>query len=131
MEMHDLLCFVDLLETNGLPREHYESILDKLKRAIPHSVALDPAEWDGYGLRPIQVVYHPGSPLAEAIDPAVIDADLDYQIEKQEADGSWSPNWSWDFVDAGAWAEAEREWRGILTLRTLMTLRAYDRIDRE
>lgn len=131
MEMHDLMCFVELLETDGLPQEHYESILDKLSRAIPHSVALDPAEWDGYGLRPIQVAYHPGSPLANAIDTDVIDANLDFEIDRQEADGSWSPNWSWDFVDAEAWATAEREWRGILTLRTLKTLRAYGRIDGE
>ena len=31
--------------------------------------------------------------------------------------------------DAAAWAVAEREWRGVLTLRALRTLQAYDRID--
>ncbi len=49
MEMHDLMSFVDLLETDGLPREHYESVLDKLKRALPHSVVMDPAQWGEYG----------------------------------------------------------------------------------
>lgn len=129
MEMHDLLAFVDLLETEGLPREQYESILDKLRRALPHSVVLEPQEWDGYGLQPLQVVYYPGSPLAGVIDQTTIDANLDYRIEGQQADGSWAPNWSWDFIDAAAWAVAEREWRGILTLRALRTLRAYGRIE--
>ena len=129
MEMHDLLSFVDLLETNGLPMEHYESILDKLRRALPHSVETDPAQWTGYRLQPLQVVYFPGSPLAGVFDPDVIDANLDFLIDQQQPDGSWAPNWSWDFIDAAAWAAAEREWRGILTLRKLRTLRAYGRIE--
>ena len=129
MEMHDLLCFVDLLETHGLPREHYEDILDKLRRALPHSVPTTAAEWDGYGLQPIQVVRSPESPLYGVLEPAIIDANLAYLIDHQQPDGSWTPNWRWDFVDAGAWTVAEREWRGILTLRALRTLRDYDRIE--
>jgi len=131
MEMHDLLCFLDLLETDGLPREHYESILDKLRRALPHSVVTEPAKWGGYGLQPLEVVYFPGSPLAGVLDQAVIDANLDYFIDEQQPNGSWAPNWTWDFIDADAWAAADREWRGILTLRKLRTLRAYGRIEME
>jgi len=131
MEMHDLLCFLDLLETDGLPREHYESILDKLRRALPHSVVTEPAKWGGYGLQPLEVVYFPGSPLAGVFDQEVIDANLDYFIDEQQPNGSWVPNWTWDFIDADAWAAADREWRGILTLRKLRTLRAYGRIEME
>jgi hypothetical protein len=129
MEMHDLLSFIVLLETEGLPREDYEGILDKLSRALPQSVALDAAQWDEYGLHPLDVVTRPDSPLAGVLDEAIIDQGLDYLIERQGADGTWRPNWSWDFVDAGAWAAAEREWRGILTLRKLNCLRAYGRLE--
>lgn len=128
MEMHDLLCYISLLESEGLPRENYESMSDKLRRALPQSVLLDPKEWDGYGLQPIAAVNSPDSPLAGVIDPALIAANLDFLIERQNPDGSWPPNWSWDFIDPVAWAEAEREWRGVLTLRQLTTLRAYGRI---
>ncbi len=129
MEMHDLLCYIELLEAKGLPRENFESVLDKLRRALPHSVVLDPSEWDGYGLQPVAAVSSPDSPLAGVIDPALIDANLDFVIARQGADGSWAPNWSWEFVDAAAWAGAEREWRGVLTLRQLTTLNAYGRIE--
>ncbi|MBP6785959.1 MAG: hypothetical protein KA170_00120 [Candidatus Promineofilum sp.] len=129
MEMHDLLCFIDLLETDGLPSEQYEDVLDKLSRALPHSVSTTPAEWDGYGLQPIQAIRSPQSPLYGVLDPVIIDANLEHLIGRQQADGSWWPNWSWDFVDAEAWAVAEREWRGILTLRALRTLQAYDCIE--
>lgn len=129
MEKHDLLSFIDLLLTAELPREDYEHVLDKLRRALPQSVALDPAEWDDYGLHPLDVIPTPTSPLAGVIDEEVIDAGLAYVIARQGADGAWPPNWSWVFVDADAWAAAEREWRGVLTLRHLLTLRAYGRID--
>lgn len=129
MEMHDLMCFIELLETEDLPREHYESILDKLRRALPYSVELDANQWGGYGMQPLQAVYYPGSPLSGVVDEEIIGANLDYEIDQQDPDGSWAPNWSWDFIDADAWATAEREWRGILTLRKLKTLRAYGRIE--
>ena len=77
------------------------------------------------------MVYFPGWPLAGVLGQVVRDANLDYFIDEQQPSGSWAPNWTWDFIDADAWAAADREWRGILTLRKLRTLRAYGRIEME
>ncbi len=129
MEMHDLQCFVDLLETNNLPGELRTDMLDKLRRAVARSVVSDPAAWDDYNLKPLTVVRAPDSPLAQALAAAAIDANLDYLIDTQGEDGAWAPAWAWDFVDAAAWAAAAREWRGVLTLRNLETLRAFGRIE--
>jgi hypothetical protein len=131
MEMHDLLCFVDLLETEELPRESYENVLDKLRRALPQSVETVPGKWGDYGLRPADVVRSPDSPLSGVIDRWVIDKNLDYEIESQEDNGSWAPNWSWDFVDPAAWSAAEKAWRGILTIKKLKILHAYRRVEVE
>jgi len=128
MEMNDLLCFIELLETDNLPRENRESILDKLRRAVPQSVETDPDKWLEYTLQPVQAVRSPESPLAGTIDPAVIEANLDFMLSQQGADGAWSPVWSWDFIDADAWAAAEREWKGVITLNNLLTLRDYGRL---
>lgn len=128
MEMHDLACFVDLLATPGLPEETFQGILDKLLRALPRSTVLDPAEWDGYNLKPLTTIHAPDSPLLAAFDPAIIAANLDYEIDNLPAEGVWRPNWSWDFVDADAWAAAEREWMGVLTLRKLRMLKAFGRV---
>ena len=128
MEMHDLMCYVDLLETPDLPSEMRQNMIDKLRRVVARSVVMDPADWDDYNLKPLTVIRSPQSELAAAVDPAVLDANLDYLIDAQEADGTWRPNWSWDFVDADAWAAAEREWRGVLTLRNLATLQAFGRL---
>ena len=129
MEMHDLMCYVDLLETEDLPGEMRENMIDKLRRAVARSVVMDPAEWHDYDLKPLNVIHSPQSELVAAVPPDVLDANLDYLIEAQAPDGTWAPNWSWDFVDAAAWAAAEREWRGVLTLRNLETLRAFGRIE--
>jgi len=129
MEMHDLACFVDLLATPGLPQETYGDLVDRLRRAAARSAVTDPAEWNDYNLKPLTIVHSPDSPLAAAFDPAVIDANLDYLLDEQRADGTWAPNWSWDFVDVGSWAAAAREWTGVLTLRNLKVLRAFGRID--
>jgi hypothetical protein len=128
MEMHDLLCYVDLLATPDLPGEMRENMIDKLRRVVARSVVMAPAEWNGYNLKPLTVVHSPQSELAAAVDPAVLDANLDYLLDAQAADGTWGPNWSWDFIDAGAWAAAEREWRGVMTLRNLETLQAFGRL---
>ncbi len=128
MEMHDLLCFIDLVDTDGLPGELRQNMTDKLRRAVARSVEMNPAKWDGYNLKPSQVIRSPRSELAPAIAPEVLEANLDYLIDTQAADGSWAPAWSWAFIDAAAWAAAERGWRGVLTLRNLETLRAFGRI---
>ncbi len=129
MEMHDLLCYVDLLETTDLPGEMRQNMIDKLRRAVARSVVMDPAEWNDYNLKPLTVIRSPQSELAAAVDPAVLDANLDHLIAARDADGTWRPNWSWEFIDGDAWAAAEREWRGVLTLRNLETLRAFGRLE--
>ncbi len=129
MTMHDLLNFLDLLETDGLRREDYERILDKLRRALPDSVVTEPSKWGGYGLQPLDVVRTPASPLAGVLDQTAIDANLDYLVDQQQPDGSWAPNWTWDFIDPDAWDTADREWRGVLILRNLCALKAYGRIE--
>jgi len=129
MEMHDLLCYVDLLATDGLPGEMRQNMLDKLRRVVARSVVMDPAQWNDYNLKPLTIIHSPQSELAAAVEPAALDANLDYLIDTLGPDGTWRPNWSWEFIDADAWAAAEREWRGVLTLRNLATLRAFGRIE--
>ena len=53
---------------------------------------------------------------------------VDYLIAQQLADGSWPLAWSWDFVDAGAWAQAEKDWKGHLAVANLRLLGAFNRL---
>lgn len=125
MEMHDLLCYLRLYATKGLPVK--DAMRDKLTRILKTIVATGPAQWRSYGLQPLAVVESPQSEFAALFTDA-IPANLDFIIEQQSTEGYWSPNWSWSDVSAEAWAQAERDWRSGITLQNLRTLRAFGRV---
>ncbi|UCG22978.1 MAG: hypothetical protein JSW55_12465 [Chloroflexota bacterium] len=128
MDMHDLLAFLELAEADNVPADLRQEVVSKLRRTVPHALASDPAQWTDYTLRPLQVAPAPDSILASEVDRAAVDANLDWEIERQSADGSWDLAWSWDFVDAAAWARAENDWKGYHAVNTLRTLAAYGRL---
>jgi hypothetical protein len=59
IEMHDLLCCLRLLRTEALSENSREPIHQKLTHLVGATIACDPAEWEGYSLRPLQVVHDP------------------------------------------------------------------------
>lgn len=128
MEMHDLMCYVRLAETEALTDEVRRDMKPKLQRAVAAVVAREREAWASYGLKPATVAPLPGALFAEALAPLVA-AQLDYEIEAQEADGSWSPNWSWGDAYPQEWPAAREAWQGIITYRTMRTLRAYGRLE--
>lgn len=128
MEMHDLLCYVRLAETQTLLKDARTKILQKLRQAVDCVVAKNPSDWEKYGLKPLTVVASPDSPFAAMLDKE-IDLNLDYEIDHQQEDGSWTPNWSWGDAFPEAWKNAEREWKGVLTVRALKVFQNFDRLE--
>jgi len=128
IDMHELACYLRLFQTRRLPEPIRVQLLLKLKLLMDETVALDPSEWEGYSLRPLQVVESPESAFLPGRETAV-DANLDYEIASQEADGSWMPTWSWQGDYPDEWMDARREWAGILTLGKLHVLKNFGRID--
>jgi hypothetical protein len=124
MEMHDLLCYTRLWESPRLPADTKTAVLDKLRRIVEQTVERDPAQWRNYGLPPLAVITSPESPFADIFAEA-IPHNLDFIVESQREDGAWRPNWSWGDQWPDAWAQAEREWAGVLTLDHLRKLRAF------
>lgn len=124
MEMHELLCYIRLLESKGLPPEAYGDLQAKLTPFVEKAVSRNPADWGGYGLTPLAVVTSKQSPFFSLFE-AVIPQNLAYLVEQQHADGYWSPTWSWEFVSVEAWAQAEQELRGIFTLNNLLLFREF------
>ena len=91
------------------------------------SVATDEEAWAGYGVRPLDVVRDPSEPLYEELR-GLVDRHLDFEIERQAADGSWGPTWSWFGSHDETWPLAEMEWKGHLTVETVRTLRRFGRV---
>ena len=128
VEMHDLICFVSLAETEALPQELKDRIWSKLGVAAEHSVAREPEQLTGYVLKPLYVVSSPEAPLAEQC-AAEVAMNLDFEIEQQGADGAWSPNFSWGDQHPEAWEIAKREWQARITLKNLRVIRDFNRIE--
>lgn len=124
MEMHDVLCYLSLLEANGLSDAERVQIGYRMLQAGSEIVTRDPEKWSGYSNRPLWLAPLSTSPLAEVLKPEV-ELNLDYEIEHQGEDGAWHPFWSWG---SEGWKVAEQDWKGVLTVKTLRSLKAFERI---
>ncbi|MCA9881850.1 MAG: hypothetical protein KC708_02725 [Anaerolineae bacterium] len=128
LEMHDLYCYLRLWQSNSLPSDVSARMGTKLNRIVDKTVDRSRDNWQDYSLNPLAVAPGPDSPFAERFREE-IDQNLDYIIETQGEDGAWLPNWSWGEQWPDAWAQAQREWGGIITLGNLRTLQSFGRID--
>lgn len=127
--MHDITCYLNLLETSTMPGQFRRRLLVKLEPAVAAAVERDPAKWDQYCLKPagyMGVARSPASPFAGMLVKEV-ELSLDHEIERQHTDGSWLPSWSWgQFPEA--WEQAKLAWQGILTVQTLKMLASFGRL---
>jgi len=101
---------------------------DRAERALKHVapmllgvVALD-SDAAGETHSPLDFAPLPGSLARGLFDEPVIQAHLDHLAAGQRDDGGWTFNWP-------AWSPAaELDWRGYLTVSSLVTLRANGRL---
>ncbi|MBT3270280.1 hypothetical protein HN371_24255 [Candidatus Poribacteria bacterium] len=126
VEMHDFLCYLRLAETPGLPAVLQEPVVERLRGSVRHTVETDAKAWNGYCTTPLDVAPTPKSLLAGEFTREEIAANLDYLVTSQTRDGSWAPTWQWGRYPT-AWRQAKREWKGVLTVRALATLKGYGR----
>ncbi len=117
-----------LYETVQVPAEDKDRLYQKLVLFIPRAVEHDAEKWKQYCMKPTWLIRTPESPFLHLI-AASVERNLDHEIDNQAADGSWTPNWTWYGAYPETWPIAEKEWRSILTMQTLETLQAFDRID--
>lgn len=119
---HTILNALILLE--HLPDRHQERasrIADDLFAAldaIPFYRA-DPTSPD-YGLTPLDYARRPDSPWRTRFDDDLVAAHLDALAAEQQPDGGWPIRWE-PPTEPSVW-----EWRGMVTVDALATLRAYD-----
>jgi len=111
----------------GLPQSSRDLLTERVTAALPKTVIIDPSEWSSYCLTPLRAAPRPTSLDAGTIRDA-LDAHLDWTINHQAADGAWDPTWSWFGNYPDVWPKAKQAWRGILTLDTLLSLRAFGRL---
>jgi hypothetical protein len=123
----DLTYAARLAGAEGLAPGLRRRLVEQVRAAAPRAVCRDPEGWSSYCLTPLEAAPTPDALLADRIADA-LQAHLDYTIAGQDAEGTWGPTWSWGGTYPEVWPQAEREWRGEITLRRLLSLRAFGRI---
>lgn len=126
----DLNFAIDLAEADGLPSDVRQRLVQRIRAVVPQVVSRDPERWSTYCLPPLKVAPSPRSIVADLLED-ILDAHLDYTIEVQTTEGTWEPTWTWDDLYPEVWPQAELEWRGEITLKTLSRLQAFGRIEAE
>jgi hypothetical protein len=118
-----------LPETKAVPQRYKDRILPRLRALTDHVVCRSPEDWSTYCATPLKVAPSPESAVADLLWDD-LQRNLDYVIEHQTEEGNWEPTWTWGDIYPQAWQEARQEWRGHVTLETLTSLEAFERIDR-
>ncbi len=116
------------VHTKAAPREARDAVARRVREIGLAMVCRDATRWSDYVAKPYKLAPLPDSTLARDLAEDVA-RNLDYEIAQQQAEGAWAPYWSWRGAYPEAWAAAEREWRGEVTLGLLESLRAFGRIE--
>lgn len=121
----NLWSYLGLMNTKELPETYHKELFEKLSRVIPQRISDNPENWTMMSVSPLNMAPSPESPIATIIDPTLIQANLDHDIDNQLPDGSWELDWSWEQDDPINWKIAEKEWKAHLAIGKLKTLKAY------
>lgn len=119
---HDFFCVLHFLE-HVPDRRRAERAFERVSRQILDSglVAFDPAA-SGYVFMPLDFAPEPSSLGRRLFDDATIEKHLDALVGKQQPDGGWPI--TWPPISPGC----ELEYRGIVTVNAIKTLKAYGRV---
>lgn len=123
----DLEYVLILAQVPGLPTGVRELLVERLRHAVPSVVVGDPEKWNEYCITPLRAAPTPTSVGADTIRD-LTETYLDWILDRQAEEGAWNPSWTWFGHYPEVWEQAEREWKGVLTLETLLSLRAYGRL---
>jgi hypothetical protein len=115
-----------LADAPGLDDRFKTSLRPFLRQIADITVTRDPEAWSSYSTPPLKLAPTPDSSIADLMADD-LQVYLDYLIDQQSPEGTWEPTWNWGGNYPADWTQAKQEWRGILTLDTLIALKAFDR----
>ena len=119
-EVHTLLSVMVFLE-HAPDRTRAEAVFESIKEQILEVTAVK-LDTEGYVHPPYAFAPTPGSLARQLYSDELMDKHLDALAQKQQDDGGWPI--AWPPVSPGC----ELEYRGVVTLNALLTLRAYEKL---
>ncbi|MFH5836223.1 hypothetical protein ACHAL6_09120 [Proteiniclasticum sp. C24MP] len=118
--MHDLICLESIRAYLD------EERLNKLEAKI---IEKDPDNWKEYTCRPSAFIRDGSHPLLKQKEiKELLRMELDALERSLHSDGYWEINWSWGSYPE-AFAVARNWWRADVTIRNLLLLKAFGRLE--
>ena len=121
IDHHSALCAIEFLQAAPQDARAERATSSVRDRVVGELVELDPAA-EGYVFPPLQFARRPEALSRPWFDDATIDTHLEALESSQSDDGGWSI--PWEPPSSGALSE----WRAIVTIEALQTLRGYGRL---
>lgn len=125
---HEIFCFTRLyrlLDPNG---EEARELKQKLVEAVNCLVSRDELEWESeYVAKPLDFVVDPE--ITFGLDDRLIEKNLDWLVSNLRNNDRIKPSWPRSLYESDL-INAWDEWTAILTLKTLLKLNAFGRIER-
>lgn len=121
-EFHALLCVGRLFSTADFLVD--DDLEPKFKDAV-HSICEEGStSWESYGAKPLWFANSPASYLGAELKD-LCERQLLFELDHQQVDGSWIPNWAWGRYES-EWGQAKNEWAGFLTVQNLIAFRNWN-----
>lgn len=123
---HEIFCYIKLYEV--LPK-HLQARVEKvISSAIKQVIVYDTKQWYEYVPTPVDFVSSIDSNKFEVIE-SKINESLDFLINQLQYNGMINPPWGESYYKEDL-KEAYNEWIGVLSLKTLITLDGFNRIEK-
>lgn len=122
----ELFCYIRLYKV--LPQELQRRLEKTISMAIGQVIVYDEKRWHEYVPRPIDFIDSPVSCRFGVMESKIND-NLDFIINELELREKISPPWGESFYKDDM-KEAYNEWIGVLTLKALVALDKYNRIEK-
>ncbi len=124
MEINETSSFLGMF--NYLNEEKKNLIAEKMLGVLENNIETDESKWTEYCATPLMYIHTPESPFHYSFRE-LVDKNLDWEIERQAAEGCWSPSWQW-YRDEEFWPEAKADWKSYLTVENLVVLKKFGRL---
>lgn len=104
-----------------------EEILAAARRRIRENTSFEPAKWRTYNFCPLDFVSSPQSMWYDTVKDG-IEENLAFWLDTLNADGVWTPNFSWG-IDSDTARRVTEQWKGYVTVKRAKILRNFGLIE--
>lgn len=123
---YEIFCYIKLYEV--LPEHLQMRLKEVISLAIEQVIVYDTKQWYEYVPTPVDFVSSINSNRFE-VSESKLNENLDFLINQLQSNGKINPPWGESYYE-GDLKEAYNEWIGVLSLKTLITLDGFNRIEK-